>query len=333
MQTLSEQTGIQSDSSRLKTTVRIVADAEVPSAHKQDWFYTPTGEPRGYIQPRLLKELWFHTGTICNLQCPFCLEGSKPGDTRLASLRLEDAVPFMDEALTMGVEQFSFTGGEPFVIKDIVEILNYALDHRPCLVLTNGTDPLLRRFKQILPLRDKPHELSFRISLDFPDQERHDAGRGKGNFHKSLKTLTNLFQSGFHVSVARQSSRGENPREIHAAYQHLFIEAGLPTDVPIVAFPDFLTPSSFAEVPPISENCIRTYKKEESSRARFMCYSSKMVLKKQEKMKVYACTLVDDDPDYDLGETLTEAMKIRVMLKHHRCYSCFAYGASCSQLD
>ena len=40
---------------------------------------TPDGEPRGYIQPHALRELWFHTGTACNLSCPFCLEGSKPG--------------------------------------------------------------------------------------------------------------------------------------------------------------------------------------------------------------------------------------------------------------
>ncbi|MFT5496693.1 MAG: hypothetical protein ACI9TH_002093, partial [Kiritimatiellia bacterium] len=38
-----------------------------------------------------------------------------------------------------------------------------------------------------------------------------------------------------------------------------------------------------------------------------------------------------DDIDYDLGSTLKESMEVRVMLKHHRCFSCFAYGASCSE--
>ena len=47
-------------------------------------------------------------------------------------------------------------------------------------------------------------------------------------------------------------------------------------------------------------------------------------------MRVYACTLVDDDEDYDLGGSLAEADDRRVYLRHHRCYSCFAYGASCS---
>ena len=47
------------------------------------WLITSKDEKRGYIQPQLLHELWFHTGTSCNLRCPFCLEGSKPGDNRL----------------------------------------------------------------------------------------------------------------------------------------------------------------------------------------------------------------------------------------------------------
>ena len=88
--------------------------------------YTPNGEPLGYIQPGVLRELWFHTGTACNLACPFCLEGSKPGDDRLDRITLEDARPLMDEAVSLGVEQFSFTGGEPFIVKDFVNILRYA---------------------------------------------------------------------------------------------------------------------------------------------------------------------------------------------------------------
>ena len=62
-----------------------------------------------------------------------------------------------------------------------------------------------------------------------------------------------------------------------------------------------------------------------------MCNFSKMVVKKNGHVGVYACTLVDDDGDYDLAATLLEAMKVRVMMKHHRCYSCFACGASCSE--
>ena len=91
--------------------------------NRPDWLATTRGDPRGYIQPSSLKELWFHTGTICNLSCPFCLEGSKPGDNRLNQPTLDDVKPFIDEAIGLGVEQFSFTGGEPFVNKDFIAIL------------------------------------------------------------------------------------------------------------------------------------------------------------------------------------------------------------------
>jgi hypothetical protein len=57
-----------------------------------------------------------------------------------------------------------------------------------------------------------------------------------------------------------------------------------------------------------------------------------MVVKKDGRMRVYACTLVDDDPAYDLGGTLAESIRKRVMLHHHRCYSCFKYGSSCSEI-
>ena len=134
-----------------------------------EWKFDPEGNSRGYNQPKALQELWFHTGTTCNLRCSFCLEGSKPGDNRLNAITLKDAKPFIQEALALGTEQFSFTGGEPFVISEMVSILDYALDYAPCLVLTNATEPLLNKFHQVALLADKPFPLSFRVSLDYPD--------------------------------------------------------------------------------------------------------------------------------------------------------------------
>ena len=49
------------------------------------------GSAPGYIQPKLLKEVWFHTGTVCNLRCSFCLEGSKLGDNRLNTVPIKGA--------------------------------------------------------------------------------------------------------------------------------------------------------------------------------------------------------------------------------------------------
>jgi len=321
-----------SEQKSMEMKIESGGDREEPFYHtnKTEWLITPDGKPRGYIQPQLLREVWFHTGTICNLECSFCLEGSKPGDNRIESLRLSDAKPFIDEALNFDVKQFCFTGGEPFVIADIINILDYALQLRPCLVLTNGTDPLQKRISDILPLQKQKNQLHFRISLDYPDAEKHDIERGSGNFHKALQSMALLHEHGFGVSIARRSECGENKAQVHQAYKSHFMNTGLPTGLNIVTFPELFTPGAAVATPHITENCMTTYK-DKSSRESFMCNYSKMVLKKNGKMAVYPCTLVDDDYDYALGSTLAEAMKYRVMLKHQRCYACFSEGASCSE--
>ena len=200
-------------------------------AENNDWLLTPSAERRGYIQPHGLRELWFHTGTACNLACPFCLEGSKPGDNRLNRITLADVEPFVEDALELGVERFSFTGGEPFIVKDIINILRYCLEYRPCLVLTNGTDPLIKRIEKIAPLGASAHPLSFRVSIDYPDEHRHDAGRGAGNYAKALQGLKLLHQHGFQVSIARQMDSGEDTEAVEAEYRALFHRIGLPVDL------------------------------------------------------------------------------------------------------
>lgn len=302
-----------------------------PLVRSAQWYQTPDGTPRGFIQSHTLDELWFHTGTACNLACPFCLEGSKPGDNRLQLMRFDDAKPFIDEALTLGVQQFSFTGGEPFVNKDIIRILEYASSHRPCLVLTNATEPLIKRLPQLAPLSAAPHKIHFRVSLDHFDASKHDAERGEGMFGCALSGLQKLHEMGFSISVANQMLPDMLPADVAKQFAAVFRKAALPEDLPRIEFPEFHPPASDVEAPQITENCMVQYQTEHSRRE-FMCAFSRMVVKIDQSMKVYACTLVDDDPDYALGETLAESLQVPVSMKHHRCYSCFKFGASCSEM-
>jgi molybdenum cofactor biosynthesis enzyme MoaA len=295
-----------------------------------DWLTTTEGNPRGYIQPHALTELWFHTGTACNLACPFCLEGSKPGDDRLGRISLADVQPLIHEALELGVEQFSFTGGEPFIVKDFINILDYASQHRRCLVLTNGTEVLLKRLHQLQRLKDNPHAISFRVSIDWPYRERHEQGRGDGTYEQSLTAIVELQQLGFGVSLARQMEDDEDGAAVDAQFRQIVCDAGYQGDIRIIKFPDFAPPGQQTDEPEVTHNCMTQYQ-DEASRQQFMCAFSKMVIKKGGRLRVYSCTLVDDDESYDQGSNLRSALHQRVMLKHHRCYSCFAYGSSCSE--
>ena len=303
-----------------------------PHKRSKQWTVTPSGEPRGFIHSHALDELWLHTGTACNLACPFCLEGSKPGDNRLQLIRFDDAKPYIDEALTLGVKQFSFTGGEPFVNKDMVRILDYALDRRPCMVLTNATEPLIKRLHQIETLRNRAHSLHFRVSLDHFEAARHDAGRGEGMFVLALDGLRGLYEMGFSLSVANQVLPGFSAEEASKRFAAVFRAAGLPEDLPRIEFPEFHPPGTDVAAPQITLGCMANYQTD-LSRREFMCAFSRMVVKQAGQTRVYACTLVDDDTDYDLGGTLAESMQEPVSMKHHRCYSCFKFGASCSEME
>src|SRR5690606_33026537 len=147
-----------------------------------------------------------------------------------------------------GVEQFSFTGGEPFIVKQFPAILAYAAERRPCQVLTNGTDPVLKRLQQIDVLRAAPNPVSFRISIDYPERDRHDAGRGAGSFDKSWQAASELHRRGFKVSIARQAERGEDAAAVDAAFHALIAAHGLPAETTIVSLPDFLPPRAQASV-------------------------------------------------------------------------------------
>ena len=295
-----------------------------------NWSLTPAGVKRGYIVAKDLQELWLHMGTRCNLSCSFCLEGSSPASKRLQSPKLTDVKAYIEDALILGVEQFSFTGGEPFLAKDFIDIVDLASQYKPCLILTNGSEPLLKRLNQFALLVNNPHPISLRLSLDSHDQKIHDSERGEGNFRQVLANLKRLTHLGFSVSVARHMAVNEDSDWVDEQYRQLFALNGLSSALHIVAFPDFLTPGSLVDVPQITEQCMTTYH-DEQSRSQFMCASSRMLVKSNGDMGVYACTLVDDDPEYNLGSDLAASLIPPVSMKHHRCYSCFAYGSSCSE--
>ena len=308
---------------------RIPVQQIISPRHGESWTHTREGDPRGYIETTALKELWIHTGSACNLSCPFCLEGSHPGDNRIPLLKLDEVKPFIHEAVELGVQKLSFTGGEPFVNRDFVNILDFTSQHLPCFVLTNGTQALLGRAKQLARLSNNPHSISFRISLDYPDQSKHDEGRGKGSFAESLRGIKLLREQGFKVSIARQMTLGENEQAVDESFYSIFRENGITERLPFTVFPDFGLPGTDDGSPEVSENCMLKYPTAQS-REDFMCSYTRMLVKRGEQVRVFACTLVDDDPDYDLGASLTESLEPRIMLRHHRCFACYSFGASCS---
>ncbi len=298
-----------------------------------DWHkhYTADSQKRGYIELGQLTDFWIHTGTKCNLSCPSCFEGASQTSTRIEAISYAEATMLILEAAELGVKSFCFTGGEPFVNPDFINILDFALEHGSCLVLTNATNPIEKYLPQLEQLKTKPYPLYLRISIDYPDEKQHDLGRGKGTFNRSLTNCTKLSKMGHSVSIARRMDKNEDSAHINLEFQNIFHSFELPKHTSIVAFPDLQISKTANQNPEITETCMTKYKTAQE-RDSFMCCHSMMVTKKQGKLCFYPCTLVNDDDSYIQGHSLNEAReKGRVILRHPRCFACFAHGTSCAK--
>ena len=87
----------------------------------------------------------------CNLRCIHCYAGSDAGAAP-NELSTDEAKRMLDDLARYGVPAILFSGGEPLVREDLMELVSYARDlgHRPTLS-TNGTlitDQVARQIKQ-----------------------------------------------------------------------------------------------------------------------------------------------------------------------------------------
>src|SRR5262249_42583237 len=127
-----------------------------------------------------LDDLWFQVGgTLCNLECSHCFISCGPKNHTFGFLDLATVRRFLDESVRLGVKEYYFTGGEPFLNRDMVVILELTLQYGPASVLTNGTvfkDEWLERLSRVEAA--SPYSLEFRVSIDGFTAADNDPIRG-----------------------------------------------------------------------------------------------------------------------------------------------------------
>jgi uncharacterized Fe-S cluster-containing radical SAM superfamily protein len=297
----------------------------------RDPFVTAKGEARATVAPTALRTLWFNTGTLCNIACEGCYIESTPKNDRLAYLSLEEVRGYLDEiaALELGTEEIGFTGGEPFMNRELPAVIALCLSRGfRVMVLTNAMRPM-ERFKAAIA--ELPRErLTFRVSLDHYTQAGHERVRGERTWEPALRGLRWLVAQGFAVHVAARA--GDEPEGVlRAGFAKLFAEIGLTLaaadPVELVVFPEM---DERVDVPEITTACWGILKRSPDS---VMCASSRMVVKRKGAASptVLACTLIAYDEAFELGRSLAEALR-PVPLNHPHCAKfCVLGGAACSR--
>ena len=296
-----------------------------------DTFKTGDGKDRAFVEPGKLKTLWFNTGTLCNLTCKNCYIESSPKNDRLQYFSFEEFKSFVNETIQneMGTTEIGFTGGEPFMNKDIFKMIKYSLDNGfKTLVLTNAMKPMMNNKTDLLRLNHL--NLTIRVSIDHYTKEKHEEIRGPKSWDPMIEGLKFLSENNFNYCLATRLMWNEDEATTRNNFKKFVDENNLKLNteskIQLVTFAEM---DEKQDTPEITTECWGILNKDPSE---IMCSSSRMIVRKKghEKASVIACTLLPYDDAFDMGNSLQEANK-KVYLNHPHCSKfCVLGGSSCS---
>lgn len=309
---------------------------DMPAEKFVDPFVTAKGETRAHVALSDPQTLWFNTGTLCNIECENCYILSSPKNDALVYIKADEVRDYLDQLETRkwGVREIAFTGGEPFMNPEMIDITRASLERGyDVLILTNAMRPMMRKSMRegLLELNAAyPGKLTMRISVDHWDIANHDKERGAGTFVKTIEGMIWLQENGFAMAVAGRTVWGETEAQSRDGYAALYEKHGFSIDArnpgQTVLFPEM---DETVDVPEITTACWGILNKSPDA---MMCSSSRMVVKRKgaEKPAVLACTLLPYSEEFEMGTTLEDA-EGSVQLNHPHCAKfCVLGGASCS---
>jgi hypothetical protein len=158
-------------------------------------------DPLAELDPEMLPgtRLWMYTNFDCNLACDYCCARSSPQAERRA-LGVDRVRRLATEAVDAGVSELILTGGEPFLLPDIDELVAACSDKLPTTLLTNG---MLFRGRRLDALRRMDRaRVALQISIDSASADLHDQHRGKGSWDRAVVGIRTALAEGFRVRVA-----------------------------------------------------------------------------------------------------------------------------------
>ncbi|HEY3215195.1 MAG TPA: radical SAM protein [Candidatus Eisenbacteria bacterium] len=277
------------------------------------------------VQPLLhLDALWIQVaGTFCNLECTHCFVSAGPGVDRHALMPRGEVRRRVTEALPLGVKEFYFTGGEPFVHPELLEILADTLEHGPCTVLTNGTLFTRRRLERLRQLSDRSrYALEIRVSLDGWRAEDHDRFRGVGSFARALAGLQGCVAHGLLpvVSITQTSAADPCPPMLEMLHRAGISRPRLKV-LPMFQFGrEAERTSGYQGVETLAD-----LPSHQFDPTRLQCGGCRAVT----SQGVFVCPLLVDEPGGRMGDRLEQTLG-GFALRHGACYTCYVTGMTCA---
>jgi MoaA/NifB/PqqE/SkfB family radical SAM enzyme len=277
---------------------------------------------------RALDSLWFQVaGTVCNLRCTHCFISCAPENHSFWFLDLQTVRAYLEESRAWGVREYYFTGGEPFMNRDLLPMLEAALAIGPATVLTNGTllaEKTVRRLAETEAA--SPYSLEIRVSLDGPSPETNDPIRGAGTFERVMEGVSRLVRHGFLPIVTAtevwgpEDSDGVYDRFVDALRRAGYERPRIKILPSLHLGREALRSRGYTDAEIVTPAMLEDY-----DVTQLLCAGGRVVTSRG----IYVCPILIDEPDANLGATLEEADR-PYALRHRACYTCWLHGAICT---
>jgi AdoMet-dependent heme synthase len=271
-----------------------------------------------------LSALWIQiTGTWCNLECVHCINASGPKHPWLRPLATDAMRRAIKDAERLGVKEIYFTGGEPFLHKDILEMLELSLQVAPTTVLTNGTLIDERLADALADLaRGSAYSFELRVSVDGIDPARNDRIRGVGSWDKAIQAIRLLAARGLvPILTATEILRNEEPGQgMYQRFVDLLRAMGI--DKPRVKIMPVFPIGRMARPggPRLTHGMLEGF-----DFSLLQCAESRVVA----AGGVYACPILAGLPEARLSEDSLDESLRPASLFHPACVTCYETGMTC----
>ncbi|MDH5404813.1 MAG: radical SAM protein [Candidatus Heimdallarchaeota archaeon] len=275
--------------------------------------------------------LWFFTGTKCNLSCSHCYVESSPTNESHPYLTMntfnKSLQSVIDQQFT--TLEFYFTGGEPFMNPDIIEMLHESMKYGNTTVLTNGTkitDNVIERLSLIN--NNSKFDLTIRVSLDGSDATSNDIIRGKNSFQRANQAIDKLQERSIKVIVtAMRSWSLLKSKDVEDSFIQLLVnrenplpQSSLKILPPLRIGREIIRDRGYKTDELFTESCFDNY-----DFSNLQCSKCRMVTEKG----VWVCPILVNEDSGRMGDKLEDSFKPYAM-KNLACWTCRMEGMVCT---
>lgn len=283
------------------------------------------------VELRALDQLWFQVaGTVCNLRCAHCFISCSPDNHSFWFMTRSEVADALEASVGLGVKEYYFTGGEPFMNREMLGILEDTLSFGPATVLTNATVLPPRTVDELARIsRGSPYSLEIRVSLDGVTAEMNDAIRGEGSFARAVDAVSRLVAAGFlPIITTMQSWPDSETDSILSAFRALLADVGCDRARLKILPPLRIGAEAERDRPYSGAERVDLEMMEDYPAEQLLCSSARLVT----ASGVWACPILLDHPSGRLGDTLAEAVEAPALLAEQACYTCWVNGAICANM-